>query len=355
VEGGAFQSKKLAKASVDNMFVFLHQTAEEPSGSYKLVTEEYLEEKFEHPAYFFLRPDGTEVSELNRHHHMAITAQLILKILKKIQKDWGRPLSVKEYKAAKADMVEAEKLFLAGKGEEAKKLLTKLSRLKARCGLKARASAMLSEMEVREKLLAAWNAKEGVPEKFAGEIEYSLRTGELVKAWRALRKSGETAAEEMVPPVTEALKELIRLRPLRMDKVYADTRAYYYLRAEWRTDMVPFDGLVLTLAYLAEGGKTFEGYATYDHVKPNNRHRAATSLSSRDLRLKNLVNARIQLWVDDLLIGESLWKPERPKDFPVEKSHVVVGPDLLKENESLGVSSHSNFKNYAVGRYPPAK
>jgi hypothetical protein len=337
------------------MFVLLHQTAEDSGASYKLVTEEYLEENFLHPAYFFLRPDGTEADEANRKHHMAMTAQFILKVLNRIQKDWGRPLSVKEYTAAKAQMVDAEKLFNAGKGEEAKALLAKLSRLKARCGLKERAKAMLREMGIREKLLAAWNAKEGVPENFAKEIEHALRTGHLVKAWRMLGKSGETAAEEMLPPVTEAIKELIRLKPLRMDKVYAESRAYYYLRAEWQTDMVPFDGLVLTLAYLAEGGKTFEGFATYDHVKPSRRHRAATSLSSRSLRLKNLVNARLQLWIDDLLIAESQWKADGPKVYPVEKSHVVVGPDLLKEEESLGVSNHSQFRKYGVGRYPPAK
>ncbi len=46
MEGGAFQSKKLAKASLDYKFVFLHQTAEDSVPSYKLVTEEYLEEDF---------------------------------------------------------------------------------------------------------------------------------------------------------------------------------------------------------------------------------------------------------------------------------------------------------------------
>ena len=88
---------------------------------------------------------------------------------------------------------------------------------------------------------------------------------------------------------------------------------------------MPFSGLTLTIAYLTDKGKTLEGFATYDQVRPYKHHRAATSLSSRMLRLADVTNARLQLWIDDFLLTEQLWKADGPKEFPYEDSNVQVG------------------------------
>jgi len=355
VEGGTFQSKKLAKASHDYLFVWLHQTEPDSCESYKLVTEEFLEETFLHPAYIYLRPDGTEIDKDYRAHHMAVAAQPMLKILSTAQREWGRGLSEKEYAEGRETMAKALGLFVDRQEAEAAKLLRGVAKLRARCGLRERAKAMLVEMEIRKRLLADWTAREGVREGLAKSVERTLRNGELVTTFRTLVKAGDDAAKDFLPVVTEALRETIRLRPLRMDKVYADNRAYYYLRAEWATDLMPFSGLTVTLAYVTEKGKTLEGFAKYDRMRPYKRHRAATSLSSRMLRLQDLTNARIQLWIDDFLLAESHWKDDGPKEFPYEESNVVVGPDLLREEETLGAGVKADLRRYSVGRYPPAR
>jgi hypothetical protein len=214
---------------------------------------------------------------------------------------------------------------------------------------------MLAEMEIRKKLLADWTARENVRDGLKESVERTLRRGELVTTFRTLRKAGDDAAEDFLPAVIDALKETIRLQPLRLDRVFADQRSYYYLRAEWATDLMPFSGLTLTLAYLTDRGQTLEGHATYDRVRPYKRHRAATSLSSRMLRLADVTNARIQLWIDDFLLAEHLWKADGPKDFPHEDSNVTIGPDLLGEKETLGAGVKADLRRYRVGRYGPGK
>ena len=58
MEGGAFQSKSLARLSRnDALFVFLHQTREDSVASYKLITEEYLEELKREEGENFVRSD----------------------------------------------------------------------------------------------------------------------------------------------------------------------------------------------------------------------------------------------------------------------------------------------------------
>ena len=210
-------------------------------------------------------------------------------------------------------------------------------------------------MESLEKLLYDWNAREDTRPTLKSSIERSLRIGEIVPAWRVLRKASDDVAEEFEVKVLEVLKELIRLQPIRMDRVFADQRSYYYLRAEWETDLMPFTGLVLTLAYVTDRDRTLEGYAKFDQIRPYHHHRAATSLDSRMLRLQDVTNARVQLWLDDVLLSESLWKADGPKVFPHEESNVIVGPDLLDEMESLGVGVRAAKTRWKVGRYPPAK
>ncbi|MEN8151901.1 MAG: hypothetical protein ABFS86_18950, partial [Planctomycetota bacterium] len=97
------------------------------------------------------------------------------------------------------------------------------------------------------------------------------------------------------------------------------------------------------------------GYAKFDQLRPYHHHRAATCLDSRMLKLQDVTNARVQLWLDDVLLAESLWKPDVPTEFPFEESHVIVGPDLLSEKESLGVGVRAAKTRYRVGRYPAAK
>ncbi|MEN8151715.1 MAG: hypothetical protein ABFS86_18005, partial [Planctomycetota bacterium] len=303
MEGGAFQSKKMAKATHEYVFVWQHQTEPDSCESYKLVTEEFLEETFLHPAYIYLRPDGTEIDKELRDHHMSIPGQKMLQILDRAQKEWGRGLTEAEYAKHRETMKEAEELFVARKGEEAKKLLKGLGKLRQRCGLKERAKAMLAEMAVREKLLAEWNAREDTRPALKASIERSLRIGEIVPAWRTLRKASDDVAEEFEKKVLEALSELIRLKPIRLDRVFADQRSYYYLRAEWETDLMPFTGLVLTLAYMTDRDRTLGGYAKFDQLRPYRHHRAATSLDSRMLKLQDVTNARVQLWLDDVLLA----------------------------------------------------
>ncbi|MHC4860350.1 MAG: hypothetical protein ACYTDY_09700 [Planctomycetota bacterium] len=348
----------MAKASLKYVFVFLHQTREDSRPSYELVTKEYLEESFLHPVYFFLRPDGTELDKKHRHHHEALAGQQILKILQKIQKEWGPGLSIEQYEKAKADLAKADELLAAGDEDGAKGILEKLAKLKARCGVKDRAKAMLIEIELTRRLLEAWRKKEGVPPALGEQVAKGLSGRDLVAVFKMLRAAKPKPAPDPVgsflDEVTIALREAIRLNPVRLDEVYIGTRTFYYLRAEWETSLSPFDGLVLQIGYVTDQPKTLEGWAVFDKVAPHKHHRAACSLSSLDLRLRDVANVRAQLWIGDFLLHESLLKKE-PTQFPEEQSHVTVGPDLLRVDETLGVSSHSRLREYNVGRYHAGK
>jgi hypothetical protein len=353
VEGGAFQSKKLAKASQDFIFVWQHQTAADSCDSYRLVTEEFLPKDFLHPAYFFLRPDGTEVSKENRHHHEAISAQLILRILEETQKEWGKPLSGKDYEKAKAELAEAEAHYFASRADEARAVLEKLSRRRERCGVKERARTMLRDLEVRDRLLEAFRAEvpgDDPPEDLR-RPEEMIRRGRLDALYRWLGARDDGLSKALLPKVVEALRESIRLKPLKMDRVFLDDKSLYYLKAEWETDLAQISALVMQIGYVTDKKETFEGWAVYDEVRPSTHHRAATSLSSRDLRLADLVNARVQLWLDGLLLHESRLKPEAT-EFPEQAGNVIIGPDLLGPDETLNSGAQANMRTYQVGRYP---
>ncbi len=357
MEGGAFQSKSLARLSrSDAIFVFLHQTREDSVASYKLITEEYLEESFLHPAYLYFRPDGTEFDSKERMHHMAITAQRVEKVLGKIAKEWGRGLSVKEYGKALASIEAAEKLLTAESWEQAEGSLSAVTRLRARCGVKDRAKAVLRTIEARKRLLATWRAIEELPTRFAGTVEQSLKQGDPVGALRILRK--ERSEHEQVVAFEEALlehlRESIRLEPLRFDKVYLSTGTLYQLKARWATDLPEFDGLTMQISYRTDRDKTLESYAVYNDVRPYGRHRAAVSLSARDLHYTEVANARVQLWLSDVLLHESLLK-EAPADFPREESHLVFGPELLTAAESLSAGARADVRIFKVGRYQPQR
>ena len=142
--------------------------------------------------------------------------------------------------------------------------------------------------------------------------------------------------------------------PLFNLRVFADQRSYYYLRAEWETDLLPFDGLAAQISYRTDEGKSVEGYGIWDRVAASKHHRAATSLTRKYMHYADMVNGRVQLWLDDVLLHESLLEKE-PSDFPPETSHIVYGPDLLGAGETLGSGVRGKLREYEVGRYPPAK
>ncbi len=357
MEGGAFQSKSLARASVnDYVFVFLHQTRADSVKSYKLFTEEYLEEEFLHPAYFYFRPDGTEYDKAERGHHMALTAQHIDKVLKQIAKEWGRGLGKKAYGEALATLEAAEKQMAAEETTAARAGLDRVSRLKARCGVKDRAVAMLRLMDAQIELLAAWRAIEDLPEQAKTGIEKALLGLDPVSALRLLRRERLElpAALAFEEQLTGFLRQTIRLDPVKLDKIYLKTGTLYCLKALFATDLPDFDGLVLQISYRTDRDKTLEGFATFNRVRPYRRHRAAVCLSARDLHYAEVANARVQLFVGDVLLAESLLA-KSPADFPLEDSHVVFGPDLLKSSESLSAGARADLRLYKIGRYVPKR
>ncbi len=357
MEGGAFQSKSLARLSRnDALFVFLHQTREDSVASYKLITEEYLEESFLHPAYLYFRPDGTEFDKKERMHHMAITAQHAEKVLGKIAKEWGRGLKVKEYEKALGSIETAEKLLTAENWEEAEEILSAVTRLRARCGVKDRAVAILGTVEVRKRQLADWRAIEGLPPRLAGKVEKFLESGDPVGALRIIRKErlGHERVAAFEQGLLEHLRATIRLKPLRFHRVFLSTGTLYQLKACWATDLPEFDGLGLQISYRTDRDKTLESYGIYNNVRPYQRHRAAVSLTARALHYSQVVNARVQLWIADVLLHESLLK-ESPVEFPPDESNVRFGPDLLRADESLSAGARADVRLYKVGRYQPMR
>lgn len=353
MEGGAFQSKKVAKASLDYVFVFQHQTRASSCDSYKLVTEKWLPEDFLHPVYLFLRPDGIEANEEDRNYHTALSGQKILKVLQKIQKEWGPGLRKKKYEAANAEIDEANALMAKGDWKGGEKLLRKVAGMKARCGVRDRAAATLAGLDVRKELVEAWRGIEGVGKDRGVEVDRLLAAGDLPGAYRILRRAAREGPEtEFRERVVEALRKMIRLEPVRFEKLILKAGTYHYVYAEWATDLPPFDGLVLQLSYVTDRDRTLESYGVYDSVAPNRHHRAAVSLSYRDLRMQEVENVRVQLWVEDVLLHESLWK-ESPTEFPEDTSHVKWGPELMTEEDNLGVSNHSKLRESVIGRYSP--
>ncbi len=345
MEGGAFQSKALLEESRKSVFVFLHQTREETHPSYHLITREYLEEDFLHPVYFFLRPDLTEVSKENRHHHEALGPSQIRDVLVETRKEWGAGLSEADYAKHRAALAEAEARLAAGAFAEAKALFAPLAGLKARCGIRDRAAAAL-------RFIAALAGLSAEAAPLGGEPVALLGRGDLPGALRELRRAdrGE-AGKALAEKVLVAIREFVRLRPLRYEMLLLTTGTYHYLRAEWESDLPPFSGLALQLSYRTDDGKTSESYGLYDRVQPFRHHRAAVSVTSRDLRLAKVANARAQLWLGDVLLHEELLRKE-PADFPEDESHVKVGPDPLPPDETLGAWVKSEGREWKVGRYP---
>ena len=347
MEGGAFRTKSFEKTSRNYVFVYQHQTREDSVDSYRLVTEEYLPEDFLHPAYFFLRPDGTEADPANRHHHEALSAGQMEKILAGIQKEWGRGLDEKDYAAAKAKLEEAEAHLAAGEREAAVPLLEELAKLRERCGIKDRAKAWLTLIGEADALLPA------VAEASADAAK-SLGALDVVGAWRTLGRMDGEAPEALAGKLLDAIRAHVRLAPVRLERVFLSTGSLYYLRAEWATELPQFDGLVLQLSYLTDAPKSFEGFAKYREMEPFGHHRAAFSMSHRAFRLKDVVNGRAQLWLDGVLLGESL-KAETPADFPWVDESVMEGPELLGEDDTLGARVKAKLEDYRIGRYPPAR
>jgi hypothetical protein len=326
--------------------------------SYKLITEKYLPEDFLHPAYFFLRPDGTEADEANRHHHEALPGQRILKILKAIARDWGRGLDRKSWLEAKKEIALAELQCLSGGWEGARERLTKVAALRARCGVKEQAKALLATLDARHRLLEEWRGLEGVPEVLVPRVAEALAAGNFPDVWRAIRNHRGSAK---IPPVNafrekveEVLLEGIRLKPVVLDRIDLSGRTYWTLKAEWETTLPEIDGLVVQLSYLTERERTHESYVVLDDVRPYARHRAACCLDSRQLRLADVVNLKVELWLDDLPLHTSRLE-EEPARFPEDESHVLFGPDLMEPHESLAAGGRYEIREFHVGRYPGAR
>ncbi len=357
MEGGAFQNKSLARVSRnDAIFVFLHQTREDSVKSYKLITEEYLEENFQHPAYLYFRPDGTEFDQSERMHHTALPAQRIARVLRRISKEWGKHLPVLEYEKALREIKAAEDLLRTGNWEEASGLLERAAGLRARCGVRDRATAILGTIEARKRMLAEWRSIEDAPRALAGSVEQSLLEGNPVRVLQILRKDPvddeKIAAFEL--GLIAYLREVIRLEPLRFEKVYLSTGTLYQLKACWATDLPEFDGLGVQISYRTDRDQTLEGYGIYENMRPYSHHRAAVSLTARGLHYAEVVNARVQLWVADVMLDEAKLHDE-PADFPPEESHVQVGPDLLGASESLSAGAKADVLLFKVGKYKPIR
>jgi hypothetical protein len=337
----------MAKESHQSVFVLLHQTKPEHQPDYALLTREYLPEDFFHPAYFFMRPDGTEVDTANRHCHEALAAKQMIDILKEIRKAWGPGLSEADYAKHGATLGEAEKLLAAGDASAARAALKPLAALRQKCGLADRARADLRFLDAIEAL-----AKE-VP---AGEVADKVGRGDLVGALRELRRRAarDETAEVAAGKVIEVLKGNVKLAPVRYEPLVLQGISYHYLRAEWSTGLPPFCGLSVELAYLTDDGRALLGWGTFDDVAPFRRHRAAASLTGGFLRGARVANLRVRLMVGDALLAEELLRPA-PAEFPVEKGGVVSGPDLISPDETLGTFVRGRLRGeWQVGRCPLA-
>lgn len=347
VEGGAFRATSLEKASREAVFVYQHQTRPDSAGSYRLIAEELMPEEFLHPVYLILRPDGTEADEANRHCHEALSARQIEKMIDGVARDWGKGLSGRDWEEARDALAAAEEQVAAGKVDEARPALEKLAKLRARCGVKDRAVALLDLIDRARKLAGA--VAETDPPAAA-----RLASLDLVGAWRLLRKSTADGADAAAEQVLAEIRRFVRLRPVRLDKLLLSTGTLYYLRAEWETDLPAFDGLVLQMGYLTDAPKSFEGFATFDAVEPCRHHRAAFSMRAVDFRLHDVVNARAELWLDGVLVAEERMA-KTPAEFPFESESVMVGPDLLTESDTLGSRVKATLRKYELGRYRPSR
>lgn len=355
MEGGAFQNKSLARMSRnDAIFVFLHQTREDTIASYKLITEEYLDEEFLHPAYLYFRPDGTEYDKKERMHHTALSAQRIEGVLKRIGKEWGKSLTVKEYEKALGETEAAEDLLRGEDWRDAANLLTGVTRLRARCGVKDRAQAMLRTIDAWKQLLTEWRAIEGAPRALAKKVDEALLAGDPSRALVLLRKEHSDHAQVVAveQKLIAHLREAIRLEPLRFDKVLLSTGTLYMLKARWATDLPEFDGLGIQLSYFTSREQTLQSYGVYENMRPCSRHCAAVSLTARGLHYAEVANARVQLWIGDVMLHEAKLSDE-PAGFPPEESHVLTGPDLLTSAESLSAGARADVRLFKVGVYQP--
>lgn len=355
MEGGTFQSKSLAASSrKDAVFVFLHQTQAASDPSYAITTREYFEEDFFHPAYVFLRPDGTELDKKHRNHHLTISAGYIDDVFAGIRKEWGsKGLSPEAWEKTKASLAEAEEATVAGDPEKARGIFKRVAGSKTRCGAKDRALAALRVLDLRASTAEAWQALEGIDESLRAGVGKLLSAGDLGGALLALDKAPGIGVGSALAgfrnTLLAGLKEAIRLSPARLDRVFLSTGTYYYLRAQWATDLPVVNDLAVQLSYVTSRAETREGYAVYDAVRPYGRHRACVSMTSRDFGVADLSNARVQLWLGKHLLHESLFKAE-PSEFPEEASHVTVGPDLLDAKETLGANVKADLREYEVGR-----
>ena len=92
-------SRALGTPSDACVFIYLHRTKAETWEDYRRFVTEFLPEKFNHPQYLFLRPDGTEIDASLRHDHEALSAGQIVKILKRnIWPVTGKGLKPKDWK-----------------------------------------------------------------------------------------------------------------------------------------------------------------------------------------------------------------------------------------------------------------
>jgi hypothetical protein len=335
----------MAKESHQSVFVLLHQTREDCKPSYALLTREYLPEDFFHPAYFFLRPDGSEVDTANRHCHEALAAKQMVDILKDIRKAWGPGLTEADYAKHKAALAAAEKLVTDGDAAAARTALKPLAALKARCGLADRARACLRFLDAVEAL-----AKE-LP---AGEVAERARRGDLAGALRELRRRASTdeASRAAADRVLEVIRSFVKLARVRYEPLVLAGVSYHYLRAEWSTDLPAFSGLTVELGYLADDGRALLGFGTFDEVAPFCRHRAAAGLTGGFLRGARVANLRVRLFIGDVLLAETLLAPA-PAEFPAEADGVRTGPDLLSPDETLGTNVRGRLRGeWGVGGFP---
>jgi len=339
-------SRALGPASESCVFLSLHRDREEFILDYKRVVTEFLPEKFNHPMFLFLRPDGTEISPELRHEHMYMSGSQIVKVLKKyVWPETGKGLTPKAWKKAEEGVVAARTAMDAGEFRQAERALAPVLKIKPKCGVRDRAGYMQKDIEARRSLLALWDRASADMKDPPEKMREHLLAGDLFAARRAISARLLPGFEEKL--VAE-IKSRFDLTEAWHQLTIMGTSAHHYLEATFSCGLQKAEGLRVEVSVLSEAGDVLDGNALVPVVGYSSRRMFCATLTARSLK-GNLVKAiRARLYLDDLLLAEKI-EETGPSVWP-ESQKAMVGPDFYEPGDAWHVSRDLELTEIRVGR-----
>ncbi len=339
-------SRALGPASESCVFLFLHRDREEFILDYKRVVTEFLPEKFNHPMFLFLRPDGTEISPELRNEHMYVSGSQIAKILKKyVWPETGKGLKPKVWKKAEAGVVAAQAAMDAGDLGKAERALAPVLKLKPWCGVKDRAGYMKKDIAARRELLAIWDSASAEMKDPPEKMREYLEAGDLLAAREAISRRLLPAFEEKL--VAE-IKSRFQMTEAQHQLTIMGTSAHHYLEATFTCGLQKAEGLRVEISIISDEGDILDGNALLPVVSWSSRRMFCATLTARALK-GNLVKAiRARLYLDDLLLAEKI-EATGPSVWPATEK-AMVGPDFYEPGDAWHVSRDLELTEIRVGR-----